>query len=138
MAAAAPSEADGGIVGINVTPFVDVALVLLIIFMITAKLVSAPRAIPLDLPRTTPSTAVPAVVSLRVDAAGAVSADARPITDDQIVAYMRERRRAAGDVRAVIAADPRVPHGRVVHVIDLVRRAGVERFAIQPQSEESP
>ena len=47
------------------------------------------------------------------------------------IAYLRERHRENRDVRAIISAGDAVPHGRVVHAIDLVRRAGVTKFAIQ-------
>ena len=135
MAGGASNDDEGAITGINVTPFVDIALVLLIIFMVTAKYIVTPQAIPVDLPRASTSNAVSVAVAVSVDASGAIFADTRPVNDEQLMAYMRERHRENADVRAIIAADQRVPHGRVVHVIDLVRRAGVTKFAIQTQVE---
>ena len=71
------------------------------------------------------------------DDEGAIFADTRPVSEEQLIATMRDRHRENPEVRAIIAADQRVPHGRVVHVIDLVRRAGVTKFAIQTQTEAS-
>ncbi len=134
MAGGASSEDEGSITGINVTPFVDIALVLLIIFMVTAKYVVAPHAIPVDLPRGDGSNAVNVAVQVAVDAAGALTVDARPMTEAATIAYLRERHRENPTVRAVIAAADAVPHGRVVHAIDLVRRSGVDKFVIQTQA----
>jgi len=138
MAGGSQSEDESAITGINVTPFVDIALVLLIIFMVTAKYIVTPQAIPVDLPRASTGNAVSVAVAVSVDASGAIFADTRPVTEEQLIATMRDRHRENPEVRAIIAADQRVPHGRVVHVIDLVRRAGVTKFAIQTQTEASP
>ena len=135
MAGGAQQDDDGAITGINVTPFVDIALVLLIIFMVTAKYIVTPQAIPVDLPRASTSNAVSVAVAVSIDASGAIFADARPVTEEQLITTMRDRHRENAEVRAIIAADARVPHGRVVHVIDLVRRASVTKFAIQTQAE---
>lgn len=135
MGGGASQDDESAITGINVTPFVDIALVLLIIFMVTAKYIVTPQAIPVDLPRASTSNAVSVAVAVSIDASGAIFADARPVTEEQLGVYMRERHRENAEVRAIIAADQRVPHGRVVHVIDLVRRAGVTKFAIQTQAE---
>ncbi|MBK6530406.1 MAG: biopolymer transporter ExbD [Deltaproteobacteria bacterium] len=135
MGGGSQSEDEGAITGINVTPFVDIALVLLIIFMVTAKYIVTPQAIPVDLPRASTGNAVSVAVAVSVDASGAIFADTRPVTEEQLIATMRDRHPENPEVRAIIAADQRVPHGRVVHVIDLVRRAGVTKFAIQTQAE---
>ena len=135
MAGGSQSDEESSITGINVTPFVDIALVLLIIFMVTAKYIVTPQAIPVDLPRASTSNAVSVAVAVSVDASGAIFADTRPVNEEQLMAYMRDRHRENAEVRAIIAADQRVAHGRVVHVIDLVRRAGVTKFAIQTQAE---
>jgi len=133
MAGGASAEDEGSITGINVTPFVDIALVLLIIFMVTAKYVVSPHAIPVDLPRASPpnSNVVNAAIAVSIDAVGALTVDARPMTEAALIAYLRGRHQENRDVRAIISAGDAVPHGRVVHAIDLVRRAGVTKFAIQ-------
>ncbi len=135
MAGGSSSDEEGSITGINVTPFVDIALVLLIIFMVTAKYIVTPQAIPVDLPHASTSNAVSVSVRVSIDASGAIFADTRSVTEEQLVSYMRGRHADNPEVRAVIAADQRVPHGRVVHVLDLVRHAGVSKFAIETQAE---
>ncbi len=135
MAGGASQDDEGAITGINVTPFVDIALVLLIIFMVTAKYIVTPQAIPVDLPRASTGGGVTVAVSVSVDQTGAIYADTRPVTEPELTALMRQRHAENPEVRAIIAADQRVSHGRVIHVIDLVRQAGVTKFAIQTQPE---
>ncbi len=135
MAGGSSSDEEGSITGINVTPFVDIALVLLIIFMVTAKYIVTPQAIPVDLPRASTSNAVSVVVRVSIDASGALFADTRPFNEEQLAGYIRARHAENAEVRVVIAADQRVPHGRVVHAMDVVRRAGVSKFAIETLAE---
>jgi biopolymer transport protein ExbD len=126
---------DGTISGINVTPFVDVALVLLIIFMVTAKYIVSPQSIPVDLPRaaTSQQQVVTSTVQISITARGDLSVESRHVSEAELRTIMQQRRQANPEVRAVIAADRAVPHGRVVQVIDIVRSAGVSRFAIQTE-----
>src|SRR5579884_4215779 len=111
MAGGASQEDDALIAGINVTPFVDVALVLLIIFMVTAKYIVTPQAIPVDLPHTSTATGVVTAVSVSIDAAGAIYIDTHPVDEAQLAGLMAQRHRENPDVRAIIAADQRVTHG---------------------------
>jgi biopolymer transport protein ExbD len=134
----ASTQEDDAITGINVTPFVDIALVLLIIFMVTAKYIVTPQAIPVDLPRASTGGGITVAVAISIDQTGAIFADTRPVTEPELTATMRQRRAENPEVRAIIAADQRVAHGRVVRVIDLVRQAGVSKFAIQTQTEAAP
>ena len=132
MGGGSQPEDEGAITGINVTPFVDIALVLLIIFMVTAKYIVS-QQIPVDLPQaaSSQSSAEVRLASISIDREQQVFLDGQPIGD----AALRDElgRRWAGDheLRAVIAADRGVLYGRVVEVIDLVRQAGVTHFAIQ-------
>lgn len=134
MAGGANHDDEGMIAGINVTPFVDIALVLLIIFMVTAKYIVS-QSIPVDLPKaaTGQSQTIVSTVAVSIDRAGAIFVETRPVTEAQLRALMEERRRTNPEVRAVIAADRGVPHGRVVQVIDLIRTAGISKFAIQTE-----
>ena len=138
MAGGSSDNDDGTITAINVTPFVDISLVLLIIFMVTAKYIVTPQAIPVDLPHASTSTGVATAVSVSIDQSGAIFVDAHPVDEATLMAQMAQHHRENPDVRAIIAADQRVTHGRVIHVIDLVRRAGVTKFAIQTQAETAP
>ena len=118
------------IVGINVTPLVDITLVLLIIFMVTASYIVSP-SIKIDLPKAgTGGQQQQSSLSLTLTAQGALFLNGSPSTDDGLARYVAGALPQNPDLQAVIAADRSVPHGTVVHLIDVVRRAGVRRFAI--------
>lgn len=120
---------DDEITGINVTPLVDVTLVLLIIFMVTAKLIAG-QGIPLDLPKAKTAGATQTVLNVAIDAKGLVLANGEQVNDDA------ELRRRAGkalkenpELRTVISASASASHGNVMHVLDTVRDAGITRVA---------
>src|SRR3954452_10705913 len=114
--AAGSNGDDGTISGINVTPFVDIALVLLIIFMVTAKYIVSNPQINVDLPHAASSQqqVINSTLNISVDRGGAIFVDARPVAETQLRAIVEERYRANHELRAVIAADRAVNHGRVV------------------------
>jgi len=117
------------ITGINVTPLVDITLVLLIIFMVTAKIIVS-QSVPLDLPKAASGTEVQVVFSVILAADGTTQVDSRPVTnDDAILPLAREAHTKNNELRAVIKADSAVPHGRVIHVLDLLKQAGVSKIA---------
>jgi biopolymer transport protein TolR len=113
--------------GINVTPLVDVTLVLLVIFIVTARIVTP--ALPLDLPRATQGEVLQTIFAVSVLPSGELVLDGQPIAD----ATLRSRASHASlrdpDLRAVIQADKRVSHGRVLEVLDSLRAAGITRVA---------
>jgi biopolymer transport protein ExbD len=137
MAAASSRSSNGAITGINVTPLVDITLVLLIIFMVTAKLVVRRAAMTLDLPKATTGAEVQEIFSV------AILADGSLRLDGQVIGELSLRERAAAalaankDLRAVIQAEGAVPHRTVMHVLDLLRRAGVAKvgFGVVKESE---
>ena len=120
---------DEEISGINVTPLVDVTLVLLIIFMVTAKLIAG-QGIPLDLPKAKTAGAVQTVFNVSVDAQGVIQANGHAVANDDAL-----RREASSqlkkdpELRTVISASSNASHGAVMHVLDTVRDAGVTRVA---------
>jgi biopolymer transport protein ExbD len=130
MAGGAAQEGDEGITGINVTPLVDVTLVLLIIFMVTTKIVMN-QTVPLDLPKAATGTSdVQVVFSIILAADGRALVDSKPIpNDDAILQMARDAAVAHSDLRAVIKADAAVTHGRVIHVLDLLKQAKVNKIA---------
>jgi biopolymer transport protein TolR len=136
MAGQAPSG--GGIIaGINVTPLVDITLVLLIIFIVTAKIVVAP-AVPLDLPRASQSEEVQVVFSVILPAEGPRLVNGEPAEqDDELLRQAHAVAQRDREVRAVINADGVVPHRRVLETLDLLKRGGITRIAFgsQPQAE---
>ncbi len=121
---------------INVTPLVDVVLVLLIIFMVTATYIVR-ASIEVDLPRAAHGgEQTGTILSVIVTKDGAMYLDGVQRTDDELVAKTREAVAKDGDAaRAIISADKGALHGWVVHAIDLVRGAGVTKFAIHVEKE---
>ena len=118
------------IVDINVTPLVDITLVLLIIFMVTASYIVSP-AIKVDLPKAASGSAeTKSTLSLTLMKDGALYLNGQRSNDGLVARFIADTLPGTPDLQAVIAADKVVPHGDVVHVIDLVKRAGVRRFAI--------
>ena len=122
------------ITGINVTPLVDITLVLLIIFMVTAKLVVS-RAVPLDLPRAATGGEVQEIFSVALLASGELQVDGAPVADDRKLLRLARGAQARNrELRAVVRADGVVQHQRVMHALDVLRQAGVVRiaFAVAP------
>ncbi|HEY8091901.1 MAG TPA: biopolymer transporter ExbD [Polyangiaceae bacterium] len=130
MAGGATQEADESITGINVTPLVDITLVLLIIFMVTTKIVLN-QTVPLDLPKAATGTSdVQVVFSIVMAADGRAMVDGKSIAnDDAILQLARDASQSHPDLRAVIKADAAVTHGRVIHVLDLLKQAHVNKIA---------
>ena len=129
------ADDDDLISGINVTPLVDVVLVLLIIFMVTATYIVR-ASIEVDLPRAAHGgEATGTILSVIVTRDGQVWLDGARRTEDELVARTRAAVAKDADARAIISADKGALHGAVVRVIDLVRGAGVTRFAIHVEKE---
>jgi biopolymer transport protein ExbD len=123
-------EADDAITGINVTPLVDITLVLLIIFMVTTKIVLN-QTVPLDLPKAATGTSdVQIVFSIILALDGRAVVDGKDVAnDDAILPLARDAQAQHPDLRVVIKADSAVTHGRVIHVLDLLKQAHVSKIA---------
>lgn len=129
MASFAQNKPSTPITGINVTPLVDITLVLLIIFMVTAKLVMS-RALPMDLPKAATGGEVQQIFSLSLRADGTTQVDGVLADRDEVVlGRAREALARHSDLRAVVQADGNVPHSRVMHELDVLRQAGMSRIA---------
>jgi biopolymer transport protein ExbD len=129
MAGSAPEE-DDTITGINVTPLVDVTLVLLIIFMVTASFIDAP-AVKVDLPQVSKADQPPArSLHFLVDQAGAIYLNEKRIEESNVLGVVQKEVAANADVQVLVSADKKVPYGEVIRLLDLVRSAGVKKFAI--------
>ncbi len=130
MAGGAVQDTDEAITGINVTPLVDITLVLLIIFMVTTKIVMN-SSVPLDLPKAATGTSeVQVVFSIVLAADGRALVDGKAIpNDDAILQAAKDAQAQHPDLRAVIKADAAVTHGRVIHVLDLLKQAKVNKIA---------
>ncbi len=124
------------IADINVTPLVDVMLVLVVILLVTAPLLAS--AIRLDLPQaeaTRPSDA-PRFVTVSVDAQGQVFVDDAPVPEGGLPQRLAEVARANPEAELRLRADQSVPYGRVVEVMGHAQQAGLNRiaFVAQPPS----
>ena len=123
---------------INMTPLIDVMLVLLVIFMITAPLMSS--ALRLDLPRAEgaqPSDA-PQSIELAIDAQGRLFAAGAAVDEDALRARVAEAARLNPATEVQLRADRSVPYGRVVEVMDAAQAAGLTRmgFVAQPSTQK--
>jgi biopolymer transport protein ExbD len=125
-----------GIVGINVTPMVDVMLVLLVIMMVAATYIVS-RALKVELPKSASSdeqAQSPLTVTLTKD--NHVFINGEPIAgDEDLIARFQKARAAAGEPSLVVSADEAALHGKVVHVIGLGKQQGIVKFAINVASE---
>jgi biopolymer transport protein ExbD len=140
MAASSNNDDDGMISGINVTPLVDVVLVLLVIFIVTNRMIDQ-KAMPMELPKAASGEQVQTVFSVELGADGKTVVDSEAVANDEAVTKLASAARSKNnDIRAVIRADKKVEHGRVIHVLDLLKRAGVAKiaFAVSPDVGGAP
>jgi biopolymer transport protein ExbD len=130
MASSNSNDDDDGIIsGINVTPLVDVTLVLLIVFMVTAKIIVS-RGMPMDLPKAATGEEVQNVFSVELTTDGKARVDSVAVDRDEAIADLAKQAKAKNrDVRVVIRADKKVEHGRVIRVLDILKQAGLAKFA---------
>lgn len=130
MAGNAGHSDDDIVASINVTPLVDIMLVLLIIFVVTAKIIVS-QTIPMDLPKGASGGPAQQVFTVSITKDGVVLADKTTMTTDE------QLRKVAGDalakdkeLRTVIQAATQVQHGQFVHVLDQLRLAGITKIGI--------
>ncbi len=112
---------------INMTPLIDVMLVLLVIFIITAPLMSS--SLRLDLPKTTGATPTdaPLFVTVAVDAQGRLFWGDEAVTGPQLQAKVRDSARRNPATEVQLRADQAVPFGRIAELIGLVQAGGLNR-----------
>jgi len=121
----------GIITEINVTPLVDIMLVLLIIFMLTASLIVR-QAIEVELPRAAQSTtSPPTTIAVTLTRDGALFLNDKSVTPAELRAAVTAAVAKDPKTQVIIAGDKAVSHGRVVWVLDVVKSLGVASFAIQ-------
>ena len=139
MAGASQQSDEGLFSGINVTPLVDITLVLLIIFMVTAKLITS-NTLQMDLPKAATGAEQQVVFSVAIAQTGEATIDSEKVpTDAAIVEKARSARASHPELRAVIQADEAVPHGRVVRGMDLLKQGGIGKiaFGVTPTAREA-
>lgn len=114
--------------GINVTPLVDVVLVLLIAVMVTASY-AVSKTLPMDLPQAATGETQAHPMAISIDQGGGFYFDGRAVSASELRRLVQDHPSAAGK-SALIAADASTQHRNVVQVIDLLRSEGVQKFAI--------
>jgi len=123
-------DREDAIADINVTPFVDIILVVLIIFMVTTPIIMKP-SINVNLPKAASGDETSkAALNVSIDAKGELFLNGKSTTEADITAYSKELVATKPETQAIIAADKDVPHGRVIAVIDAIKTGGVHKFAI--------
>ncbi len=120
----------GAINEINMTPFIDVMLVLLIIFMVAAPLMTA--GVPLDLPQTraAPLNVDAKPITLSIRQSGQVFFGENEVRDDEIVPRLTASAAQGHEERVFVRGDKRVDYGRVAQVMSIVTGAGFKRVAL--------
>jgi biopolymer transport protein TolR len=121
---------------INMTPLIDVMLVLLVIFMITAPLMTS--SLPLELPKSDApaSSETPGAMSIAVNAQGQFFLDDKPLSDAQLAQRLAETGVRDPETELQIRADKAVPYGRVADLLNAIQKAGLTRigFVTEPNT----
>ena len=132
----ASSRSRGGIVGINVTPMVDIVLVLLIIMMVSATYIVS-QSLKVELPKTASSDDTVSktyVVTITKD--GEYLFNDKSISKADLPAILRGAKAESKDLNLVITADEQARHGNVVGVIDAAKVEGITKFAINVEAKQ--
>ena len=136
MAGSAADNEEESITGINVTPLVDITLVLLIIFMVTASYI-VKETIEVELPRAAHGgETVQKTFAVLITREGKSFLNGVPVDDAAIVSEVQKARAAGEDVQAIVGADKNATHGAVTHLLDVLKGAGVTKFAIQIEKQQ--
>ena len=121
---------------INMTPLIDVMLVLLVIFIITAPLMTS--SLKLDLPKTDAATptAAPAFVAVAIDGSGRLYFGDEALSRDQLAQRIGTAARANPQLEVQLRADQKVPYGQVADLIALVQQAGLSRIGFVTEAPQ--
>ncbi|NMO21660.1 ExbD/TolR family protein [Pyxidicoccus fallax] len=138
MAGGAQQDNEEEITGINVTPLVDVVLVLLIIFMVTANFIVR-ETVEVDLPRAANGgETVQGLVNVVLDKDGKLYFDGTEMSEADLSTKVAEQVAKDKDTRAIISADQSLPYGRVMRLIDVVKGQGIAKFALNIEKDAAP
>lgn len=130
MAGTFRNDDDAMITEMNVVPLVDITLVVLVIFMLSANLI-AKQSIQVELPEAaTGDSTEPTTVALTLTKDGGLYLNGALTDEAGLAAFVPGVVKADAKAQAIIAADKEVPHGRVVHIIDVIRQLGLYKFAL--------
>lgn len=121
------------IVDINITPFVDIVLVILIIFMVTSQVMSTRKELPVTLPEAASGESADAETSIAIVILpdGTLLLDGRPSTLPDLRSRLRREHADGNPVTCLLSGDRDARHGAVVDVLDALRLEGVSNFAFE-------
>jgi len=130
------SEENGLMTAINITPFVDVVLVLLVIFIVTAPML-VKDILEIRLPKTsTGDGQVTETLGIAVNKNGNILLNGQVVDEETLKSRALEALQKSSEAQAIIAADVEVAYGKVVRVIDLLKQSGLNKFAVQIERKE--
>jgi biopolymer transport protein ExbD len=130
------AEDDGPISSINIIPFVDIVLVLLVIFMLTSATIIR-ASLKVELPKAaSASEAVTSVAAVTIAKGGKMYFNQEPVDEAGLIKKYKESYAGNNDINLIVSADKDVTHGTVVHAIDLAKLEGITKFAINVESVE--
>jgi biopolymer transport protein TolR len=125
---------------INMTPLIDVMLVLLVIFMIAAPLMTA--SLKLDLPKADAAAAsdTPDFIAVAIDPSGQLYLADQPVAPDAFAERLTQAAKKNAQTEVQLRADKTVPYGRVAELIGMVQKAGLNRigFVAEPKPDAKP
>ena len=132
--AAADLDDEEGITSINITPMVDIMLVLLVIFMVTTTTINQIEGMQVDKPDASTGQKVddlPTSILLVCHEDGTIFADGEKKNDDAaVVSYIKKQAEQNPDIQGIVQCDEAAQVGKMVHLIDLLRENGVKKYAI--------
>lgn len=123
----------GPITGINVTPMVDVVLVLLVIMMVSSNYIVS-KSLKVELPKAASGSDVSSVAAVTIAKDGTTYYNQQPMTEPQLIGQFKTAYAGNPDISLIVSADNAVQHGKVVHIIDLAKIEGIVKFAINVES----
>lgn len=138
MAASQDENDESGLMtSINITPFVDVVLVLLVIFIVTAPML-VKDILEIRLPKTSRGDgSVTETLGIAVNRNGNILLNGQIVDEDQLKQTAIQALATNAESQAIIAADVEVAYGKVVRVIDILKQVGLNKFAVQIEKKEA-
>ena len=118
---------------INMTPLIDVMLVLLVIFMLAAPLLSSRLSINLPQAQAAKPAAVPEVLSVAMDPAGRLYLNDQPTTLTALTEALRDKAQTLPETEVQLRADRAVPYGQVLGLMGAIQQAGLARVGLVAQ-----
>ena len=136
MAHSSAASDDDTIQGINVTPLVDIMLVLIIIFMVASQ-IGKVLDLELQLPHANSAeSALPPTLTIEVGLKGELHLDGKLVQQDQLQQAAARAAKRNADAQALIAADEAVPYAAVIAAVDAVRLGGIKQLGLDVRKED--